>query len=119
MYRGDAVGTVRADDGQVGHTDPSLRALLDEADAGDTSFVTGKAVANVVDQAPIDLEDDLEVARQHPLEPRERPLLERFGKEGVVRIRERPAGEIPRLVPTQALLVEQDSHQLGDGHGRV
>src|SRR5437870_5248220 len=67
----------------------------------------------------VDLEDDLQVARQQHLEPRERPFFERLGQQRVVRVRQRPLGEVPRLIPSEVSLVEQDPHQLGDGDCRV
>ena len=117
--RGHAVRAVRADDGEVGHADVLGRAFLDQAHARDAALVAGEAAPDVVEQAAVDLEDDLEVARQQHLEPRERPFLERLGQQRVVRVRERPLGEVPGLVPSEVRLVEQDPHQLGDGHGRV
>jgi hypothetical protein len=58
---------VRADDGQVGHTDPALGALLDEAHTLDPSRVAGEAGPHPIEQAPVDLIDDLQVARQQRL----------------------------------------------------
>jgi len=78
MDRGHAIGAVRADDGEVGHADLSLGTFLDEADALNASFVARKAGPDGVQQAPIDLEDDLQVARHHALEPGERQFLQRF-----------------------------------------
>ena len=40
---GDAVGAVRADDGQVGHADLAFAALLDQAHALDAALVAGEA----------------------------------------------------------------------------
>ena len=40
---GHAVGAVRADDGQVGHADLALAALLDQAHARDAALVAGEA----------------------------------------------------------------------------
>ena len=79
----------------------------------------GKRRANVIEEASVDLEDDLQVTWQQELEPRDRPLFERLGQQRVVRVRERPLGEVPGLIPSEMRLVEQDPHQLGDGDGRV
>src|SRR4029453_11303918 len=112
---GHAVGAVRADDGEVGHANLSLTALLDEAHALDPAAVAGETGPDLVDQEAVDLEDDLQMARQQYLEPRQGPLLQRLGQERVIRVGERLSGEIPGLVPAEVRLVEQDSHQLGDG----
>jgi hypothetical protein len=58
-------------------------------------------------------------SRQQHLEPRQRPLLQRFGQERVIRVGERLPGEIPGLVPAEVGLVEQDSHELRDGERGV
>ena len=49
----------------------------------------------------------------------DRPLLKRFGEDGVVREEERVAGDLPGLVPWNVLLVDKDAHELGDGERRV
>ena len=50
---------------------------------------------------------------------RERPFLQGLGQQRVVRVGQRPLREVPGLVPAELRLVEQDAHQLGDGHGGV
>ena len=83
------------------------------------ALVAGEAAPDRVEQPAVDLEDDLQVARQQRLEPRERPFFERLGQQRMVRVRERPLGEVPGLIPSEMRLVEQDPHELGDRHGRV
>ena len=109
MNRRHAVGAVRADDGQVRHADLSGRALLDEADARDAGVVAGKRGADVVEEAAVDFVDDFELPRQQRLEPRQRPFLQRFGQQRVVRVGERALREIPGLVPAELRVVEQDA----------
>ena len=99
--RGNAVRAVRADDGEVRHPDLALAALLDEADAPDAALVAREAGPHLIEQPAVDLEDDLEVPRQQQLEPGERPLLQRLGQQRVVRVGERPTGEIPGVVPAE------------------
>ena len=86
VNRGHAVGAVRADDRQVGHADLPRGALFDQAHARRAAFIAGKPCANLVEQAPIDFEHDLQVAGQQPLEPAERPFLQRFGQQRMVRV---------------------------------
>ena len=80
MDRGHAVGAVGADNREVGHADVLRLALLDQADARHAPRVAGKAGANVVEQPAVDLEDDLELARNEQSHPVDRPALERLGK---------------------------------------
>ena len=119
VNRRHAVGAVRADDGEVRHADLLRLALLDEAHARDPSVIAGETGAHVVEEAAVDFVDDLELPRQHRLEPRQRPLLQRFGQQRVVRVGERALREIPGLVPPELRLVEEDPHQLGDRERRV
>ena len=115
MDRGHAVGAVRADDGQVGHAHLALAALLDQAHARHAAVVAGVARADVVEEAAVDLVDDLQVPRQHQLEQADRPVLQRLGQQRVVGVGQRPPRQVPGLVPAELRLVEQDPHQLGDG----
>ena len=119
VERGDAVGAVRPDDRQVGHPDPLLRLLLDQADAADAVLVAGVARAHVVEEAAVHLVDDLEVPGQADLEEGDRPGLQGLGQQRVIGVGERPDGQVPRLVPAEPGLVQQDAHQLGDGQRRV
>ena len=53
------------------------------------------------------------------LEELDRPLLQGLGQQRVVGVGQGADGQVPRLVPAELGLVEQDAHQLGDGHRRV
>ena len=117
MDRRDAVGAVRADDRQIGHADLVLRPLLDQAHALDAGLVAGKAAPHVVEEAPVDLVDDLELPRQHLLEVVQRPFFQRLGQQRVVRVGQGPLREVPRLLPAELRLVEQDAHQLRHRQG--
>jgi hypothetical protein len=64
MDRCDAIGTMRADDREVGHADLSLVTLLNKAYAAHAPLVAGGIRPHLVKQAAVDLEDDLQVARQ-------------------------------------------------------
>ena len=119
MDGGHAVGAVRPDDREVGHADPAFRSLLDKAHPPDALRVPGEAGTNVIQEAPVDLEDDLRVTGQQYLEPRDRPLLESFRQKGVVRVCQGPLRDVPRLVPSEVSLVEKNAHQLGNRHRRV
>ena len=90
----------------------STRLTLLEA-----ALVSGKAVSNHLEQAAVDLENDLKMPRQHMIEPFERPCFQCLGQQRMVRIGERPLRQVPGLIPSQMRLVEQDTHKFGNGHG--
>ena len=59
------------------------------------------------------------MTRQEALHHADRPLLKGFLENRVVRVARRTAREVPRLVPAQAFLVEEDAHEFGDDKRRV
>ena len=83
------------------------------------SLVAGETGSDLIKQAAIDLKDDLQMTRQHDLEPCERPFLKRFGQKCVIGVRQGLLREVPGLVPTEVCFVEQNPHQLRDRHRRV
>ncbi len=119
MQRGHAVGAVRADDGQVRHADLPIRALFDEATARDAAFVARILRADIVEEAAVDLVNDFEMARQEVFEPLHRPFLQRFRQQRVIRVSQRALRELPRVVPVQLRLVQQQPHQFGHGQSRM
>ena len=59
-------------------------AFFDEADVCHPRFVPGVARPNVIQEPAVDLENNLQVPRQHVLKPLDRPFLERLRKQGMV-----------------------------------
>src|SRR5262245_37371757 len=63
MNRGDTVGAVRADDGEIGHTDVLAGTLLNETYPLDSSLITWKSFPDFVQQPAINLKNDFQVTR--------------------------------------------------------
>ena len=82
-------------------------------------IVAGEAVPNVIEEPAIDFVDDFQLPRQQHFEPGQRPLFQRLGQQRVVRVGQRPRGQIPGFVPAQFGFVEQNPHQFGNGHRRM
>ena len=100
--RGDAVGAVRADDRQVGHADLALAAPSSiRLIRSMRPSSPGKRCAHVVEEAAVDLVDDLQVARQQHLEPAQRPFFQRLGQQRVVGVGQGSLREVPGLVPAE------------------
>src|SRR5215813_9366214 len=116
MNCGDAVGAVRANDSQVGHSDMFLWTFFHEAHPLDAAFVTRISRTHFIKQASIDLEDNFQMTRQDRLKPCERPFLESFGEQCVVGVRQSPLCELPSLVPAEMRFIEQNPHQLRNCH---
>jgi hypothetical protein len=74
-----SVGAVRTDDRQVCHPDPALRRLFYQACALNAALVSREPAPRRIEQAPVHLEDNFEMARQEGLEPIQWQFLERLG----------------------------------------
>ena len=59
------------------------------------------------------------MTRQQHLEPIQRPFLQCFGQQGVIGVGQSPLRQVPGLVPAEMRVVQQNPHQLRNGHGRV
>ena len=110
---GDAVDGVASDRREVCHAHVAPAALVDERQAGDARVVAQESDARLVEEAGVDLVDDLEVARQQLGEELQRPALKRLGEQRVVGVGEGLAGDLPGGVPVHPVLVHQQPHQLG------
>ena len=77
--------------------------------------VVGAASLRQLQEAGVDLVDDLHVPRQQPLEQRHRPALQRFRQQRVVGVGDRVRGDLPRRPPRHAVQVDQNAHQLRHG----
>ncbi len=116
---GHAVDGVAADDGEVSHAYPASAFLVDEGEAAQHVHVPREVVHDFFEEAVVDLVDDLQVARQHALEQGHGPGFQRLGHEGVVGVGEGAGDDVPGFLPGEFVLVQQQTHQLGDGDGRV
>ena len=95
------------------------RTFLDQAHPLEPSAVAREAGPDLIEQPPVDFIDDFKEPRLQDLEPGDRPLLQRFGEKGVVRVCQGPLCDLPRLVPSEVCLVEKNAHQLRNRHRRV
>ncbi len=102
---------------QARHAHAAVTAFVDQRQAAHQVFIARKARADLFEPAAVDLVDDLHVPRQQRFEQRNRPGLERLGHQRVVGVADGLLRDLPGFVPDQALLVDQQAHQLG-GHQR-
>ena len=119
VQRGHAVDGMAADAGQMRHAHILLAALVDERQPRQTLVVPGKAHPHLVQKAPVDLVDDLQVPRQHVSEERQRPFFQGLRQQGVVGVGEGAPCDLPGLLPVHEMLVHQQPHQFRHGDGGV
>ncbi len=111
----DAVNGHAAGDAQVGHAHV---AIPNDCHLGGL----GAVVIVFLDLRLIaagDLLDDLPHAGQQRLHQALGPDLQRLGQHGVVGIGHGVGGDVPRLIPAHAGVVDQNAHQLRDHQCRV
>ncbi len=108
-----------ADAGEVRHPHVTLPVLVDQGHARVQFVLAGKTLAQSRHELCVDLVDDLEVARQHAAEQRQRPALQRFRQQCVVGVAEAALRDIPGRVPLQCVHVDEQAHQFGDRDRRM
>ncbi len=59
------------------------------------------------------------MARHQHFKPGHRPFFQCFRQQRVVRVGERPYGDVPGLVPAEFGLIEENAHQFRNRHRRV
>ena len=111
---GDAVNRVAADASEMRHPDGPAAGFIDDRKPANTVVVTRISVLHLVDEAAVDLEDDLEMAWQGAFEQSDRPLLERLGKQRMVRVSHRLARHVPCRLPVHAIFIDEEAHELCD-----
>ena len=80
----------------------------------------GYLARRTIRESPVDLVDDLQLARgMNVSNSRTGQRSRASGEECVIRVRQRPHRDLPRLVPRQTRLVEEDAHQLRHGERGV
>ena len=112
MQCGDTVNGVATDGREVCHPDLLAAVLADQRHPAEPVLVAGETGAYLVEEPAVDFVDDLEVAGQRLAEHRQRPGLQRLGQQGVVGVAESRDGDLPRLVPVQLAVVDQQPHEL-------
>ena len=114
---GDAVDGMAADDGEIGHADHLMITLLDEGEFADLPDIAGPHLLHLGEESLVGLENDLKVTRKHLVEEPDAPLLERLGKQRVVRVGEGPRDDRPCLLPGQSVDIVKESLEFDDGDG--
>jgi len=112
----DAVDLVAAGQAEVRHAD---LVVGDNGHIVDLAPVVRVVAAELVDQAAVDLHADGVHARKLLAEQVDVPALERLAHDGVVRIGQGAAADVPRGVPREVMLVDQQTHQLRHAERRV
>ena len=119
VQTGDAIDGVAADAREVGHTHVALPCFVDDRQPFHATLVSRERRADVLQVPVIDLVNDLEEPRQRFTKQRHWPFLKRFRQERVVRVPEGAPRDVPGRRPVHTMLVDEQTHQLGDADSRM
>src|SRR5208282_1735387 len=101
-----------ADDRQMRHADLDFVAVLNDRYALEAFRIVAPDRLRVRQKTPIDLVNDLQMARHDSFKQAHRPSFQRFRQKRVISICDRGAGNLPRNRPLQIVLVDENAHQL-------
>src|ERR1700678_3386564 len=101
----------------MGHADEPLAVLVDHGHTGYPRVVVWEALAHEVEEACVDLVDDLKMTRKQRGEHGQGPPHQRFRQNGVIGVVDGLRRYLPGLVPVEAVDVHQQTHQLCDADG--
>src|SRR6516225_2605168 len=104
---------------EMRHTYVFVFGFLYQRESAKKLIGVRKAQPEIVEEAAIDLVDDLEMPRQQPSKQWQRPSFQRLGKERMVRVSAGLLRDSPGLIPLHCVLVHEEPHQFGDGDGRM
>ena len=82
-------------------------------------FVARECQPHFVQEALVDLVDDLQMPRQQASEQTDGPFLQGFGQQRVAGVSKRAARDVPGSVPVHVMHVHQQPHQFRNRHHRV
>jgi len=82
-------------------------------------FVAGIALPDAFKESTVNLVSDFKEPGTDQLEEAHRPFLESLRQQSVVRVGQRADRQVPRFIPGEPGVIEQNAHQLGNRHRRV
>ena len=111
-----AVYGIACSDSQMSHL---YLAVIDNRHLADFFLIARVFLLDLDHKAAVDLFDDLIYTGKQAGEQLDRPFFQSLGHDGMVCVSAGLCGDLPCLIPFQAFLVDQDTHQLCHCHRRV
>ena len=115
----NAVDFDAGDGGQVRHPNRALGVVTDDGHSAHPQLIARVGLAHLVEEVLVNAIDDFHMPRQQPLHEADRPDLQCLGQQGVAGVGEALAGDAPGVLPLQAVVIDEQAHQLGDRDDRV
>lgn len=103
-----------ADCREESHSDTFRLGFFDQRHSSKSIVVTGELGSNTLQEEEVDVVDDGQVSREQGFHQGDRPGLECFRKNGMVRVGEDLAGDRPGRVPVEGFFVDKNSNEFRD-----
>ena len=101
------------------HSHPAAIGFIDNRRPSQQTGIVRILFLQRLQEVVVNLKDDLQMARQNFAQHIDRPGLQRFAHQGVVGIREDLAADLKRIIPTEFMLIDQQTHQLRNRQYRM
>ncbi len=115
MQLGHTVYGMAANNGQVGHAYAFFFPLFDKRHTAQAIDVIRIETDNVVQKAPVDLVNDLQVTWQHMFQHTYAPAFKCFRQDGMIGVGKRFLAYFPGFLPIQLFVVDKNTHKFGYG----
>ena len=113
------INLVAHHDRQPCHTHPAAVRFIDNRRPPQQTGIVRILLLQRFQEVVVNLKNDLQMARQNFAQHIHRPGLQRFAHQSVVGIRENLTAHFKRIIPTELVLINQQTHQLRDRQHRM
>ena len=119
MKRGNAVHSAAGNNAHIRHSCHLHRRFFDQGHAGKPVSIPDILGRNFPEETEIDLVNDFQMTRKKFFQNIHGPFLKRFAHERMIRVVEGLRADIPRFIPEEVLLIDQETHQFGNRESRM
>ena len=119
MQLGHAVDFMADDNRQPRHTHPAPIGFINDRGTAEQRGIVGILLLQRLEEVIVNLENNLQMARQDFPQHIDRPGLQRFAHQRMVGIGEDLTGHLEGFIPAKFVLIDQQTHQLRDRQHRV
>ena len=104
---------------QPGHAYATTVGFINDRRPAQQAGIVRVLLLQRLEEVVVNLEDNLQMARQDFAEHIHRPGFQRFAHQRVVGVRKHLAGHFKRVIPAELMLVDKQAHQLWNREHRV
>ena len=117
MESSDTVDCMRADNGEVSHSNLLWPSFFNKRHSHDLLIISWVLLLQFSQVNMVDQINELQMSWQKSSNQLNRPLLESLWQNSMVSVREGVVDDVPSLFKGEHLLIDQDSKKLDGGNG--